>query len=153
MKPSKLLAKIKSKFEKQGINLTEKRLRVLEVLCRAEQAVSAYEVVDLYKENFEESIPAMSVYRILDYLIGIKAVHKLESTNQYILCDHIACNHDHMKAQFLICDDCNSVEEIVLDKSVVSSLKKSLLDSKFALKSSQLEFHGLCTNCSVNTPA
>ena len=150
MKTSQLLAKVQRKFKKQGIFLTEKRSRILEVLCRAEQSVSAYDIVGLYKEIFDESIPAMSVYRILDYLIEIRAVHKLESMNQFVLCEHAACDHDHSKAQFLICDDCNAVEEIVLDQEIVSSLKNSLLKAKFALKSSQLEFHGVCANCATN---
>ena len=151
MEASQFLAKIKSKFKEQGITLTEKRLRILEVFFREKQSVSAYKIVDLYKELYGESIPPMSVYRILDFLIEVKAVHKIESVNQFVLCDHIACQHEHLKAQFLICDDCQAIEEVILDQSVLASLKKNLSDTKFTLKSSQLEFHGLCANCAPNS--
>ena len=151
MKTSQFLAKVKSKFEAQGITLTQKRSRILEILCHVDQSASAYQIVDIYKELYGESIPPMSVYRILDFLIDVKAVHKLESVNQFILCEHIACDHEHMKAQFLICDDCHAIEEIVLDQNIVDSLKQSILDTKFTLKSSQLELHGLCADCAADS--
>ena len=146
----KLLAKIEHKFQRKGISLTEKRQRILTILIDAQQAISAYDIVDRYQKSFNQSIPAMSVYRILDYLIDIGAVHKLESVNQYVICEHVACEHSHQKTQFLICDDCHSVQEIVLDQSIVASLNKSVLNANFSLKSPQLELHGLCSDCSIN---
>ena len=61
MKTSQILANVKSKLEQQGITLTQKRSRILEILCRVNKSVSAYQIVDLYKERFAESIPPMSV--------------------------------------------------------------------------------------------
>ncbi len=151
MKTSQILANVKSKLEQQGITLTQKRSRILEILCRVNKSVSAYQIVDLYKERFAESIPPMSVYRILDFLIQVKIVHKLESVNQFVMCEHIDCENEHMKAQFLICDDCQAIEEIVLGQNIVDSLKQSILETKFTLKSSQIELHGLCANCASDS--
>ena len=151
MKTSQILANVKSKLEQQGITLTQKRSRILEILCRVNKSVSAYQIVDLYKERFAEPIPPMSVYRILDFLIQAKAVHKLESVNQFVMCEHIGCGNEHTKAQFLICDDCQAIEEIVLGQNIVDSLKQSILETKFTLKSSQIELHGLCANCASDS--
>lgn len=148
MRSSKSLSKVEYKFQRKGISFTEKRQKILTVLLNAEQAISAYEIVDLYKKQYDQSIPAMSVYRILEFLIEIGAVHKLETVNQFIVCEHAACEHTHQKAQFLICDDCHSVQEIVLEKDVIDSLNHSVVNAGFSLKSPQLELHGLCVDCS-----
>ena len=67
------------------------------------------------------------------------------------MCEHIDCENEHMKAQFLICDDCQAIEEIVLGQNIVDSLKQSILETKFTLKSSQIELHGLCANCASDS--
>ncbi len=150
MDSSKLLSKVDQKYKNRGIKLTEKRQKVLSVLLNAKQSLSAYEIVDAYKEEFNQPIPAMSVYRILDYLMEIDLVHKLESVNQFLVCEHAACEHEHAKAQFLICDDCHSVQEISVDKSVFNTLNKSVANSGFSLRTLQLELHGTCLACSTN---
>lgn len=150
MESSKLLSKVENKFQKKGISLTQKRQKILTILLNAKQALSAYEIVDIYQKEFAQTIPAMSVYRILDFLIDIGAVHKLESINQFIVCEHAACGHTHQKAKFLICDDCHSVQEVDLDEDILDSLNHSAVRENFSLKSSQLELHGLCVDCSNN---
>ena len=78
------------------------------VLLASATPLSAYEIVDRYKTQFQESLPVMSVYRMLDFLIQEKLVHKLETAGQYMSCAHIACDHQHETPQFLICDRCGS---------------------------------------------
>ncbi len=150
MASSKLLDRVAQKYKSKGISLTEKRQKILAVLLNAKQALSAYDIVDAYKEEFNQSIPAMSVYRILDFLMEIDLVHKLESVNQFLVCEHAACEHEHAKAQFLICDDCHSVQEISVDKSVFNTLSNSVANSGFSLRPLQLELHGTCLACSEN---
>ncbi|MGH1426774.1 MAG: Fur family transcriptional regulator [Arenicella sp.] len=147
MKPSISFAKVQQKYQRKGISFTEKRQKILTILLEAEQALSAYDIVDAYQKEYAQSMPPMSVYRILDFLIEIGAVHKLESVNQFMACEHAACEHSHQKAQFLICDDCHSVQEIVLGESVLHSLDSSVLEAGFSMKSLQLELHGTCLKC------
>ena len=78
-----------------GAKLTSKRKNVLTVLLTSSTPLSAYEVVERYKKQFNESLPVMSVYRMLDFLIQEKLVHKLETAGQYVTCAHIACDHQH----------------------------------------------------------
>ena len=86
-----------------GVKLTRKRQHVLMVLLSSKKPLSAYEISEKHKDQFNESLPVMSVYRMLDFLIKEKLVHKLETANQYIACAHIACDHQHETPQFLIC--------------------------------------------------
>jgi len=109
--------------------------------------LSAYEIVDRYKAQFQESLPVMSVYRMLDFLIQEKLVHKLETAGQYMSCAHIACDHQHETPQFLICDRCGSVKEIGIKKRIIEELERSIQSTGFMLAQKQLELHGVCEHC------
>lgn len=130
-----------------GLRLTPKRRNVLLTLLRAGAPLSAYDLAAQYQAAFDESIPTMSIYRMLDFLVQIKLAHKLDTTNQYLACAHITCNHRHEIPQFLICDHCHDVTEIGVSNSLVEQLKQSVERTGFQLKRRQLELHGLCTNC------
>lgn len=133
--------------KKEGVKLTPKRANVLSALVQANQAMSAYELAEQYRELYEQSIPAMSVYRILDFLAEVSLVHKLTSANKYIACSHISCHHEHQVPQFLICETCNSVTEIGVKSSVISELTASVAKTGFNLTTNQLELKGFCRNC------
>ena len=130
-----------------GTRLTEKRKRVLAGLIKSEKALSAYEIVDVVQQEYGESPPAMSVYRILDFLAGENLVHKLHVANKYVACSHIACDHTHQVPQFLICDECSNVKEIGIQKTLISTLKNNVEAAGYVLKSPQLELHCLCQSC------
>lgn len=130
-----------------GERFTEKRRNVLLCLVRSAAPLSAYEVVDVYKEMFDAVIPVMSVYRMLEFFLHKDLVHKLQSTNKYVACSHIACSHQHNLPQFLICDRCQRVQEIGIQADIIRSLRESVEPSGFLLNSQQLELHGVCGAC------
>lgn len=136
--------------QSKGGRLTQKRRSILELLLENNQPQSAYEIADLYHEKSGNKIPAMSVYRMLEFLIENGLVHKLASTNKFIACSHIACDHAHQTPQFLICDNCCSVNEIGIDNKLITALEKSIDAKHFQLNSPQLELHGLCEKCQNN---
>ncbi len=130
-----------------GVKLTNKRKNVLTVLSNSKTPLSAYDIADRYKTHFKESLPVMSIYRMLDFLINEKLVHKLETSGQYISCAHIMCDHQHETPQFLICDHCGHVKEIGIKKPVVNEIERSAEETGFTLTHRQLELHGICKNC------
>lgn len=131
-----------------GVRLTEKRKRILELLVESGVPLSAYEVAEAYNRSAETSMPAMSVYRILDFLASEQLVHKLASHNKYIACAHIACAHPHRIPQFLICRKCKAVKEIGIEKSLVDNLSRQVSKAGYTLLDSPLELDCLCENCS-----
>ena len=131
----------------QGAKLTNKRKQVLSGLLQSDKAKSAYELVDYCKSEFGETLPPMSVYRILDFLKDQRLVHKLNQVNKYIACSHITCAHDHGVQQILICKNCQSVKEITVNKSTINNLKRNVEEAGFHLASPQLEINCLCCNC------
>ncbi len=143
----KTLDQAKAECELAGVRLTPKRLNVLSVMLARRSAVSAYQVIDDYQSQYGESLQAMSAYRILNFLVDAGLVHRLETTNQYIKCSHIACDHAHGVPQFLICSRCHGVTEVGLRKELVAELKASVEDTGFNLISQQLELYGTCKRC------
>ena len=131
----------------KGVRLTPKRKRILEVLLKSERAMSAYELTSILEKNSKESIPAMSVYRILDFLQSESLVHKLNLANKFIACAHITCNHSHAIPQFLICRECTKVVEISIDKTTIGEIKKKVELADFQLTKTQLEMHCVCNDC------
>lgn len=131
----------------RGSRLTEKRKHILSALVKSGKALSAYELIDYCKDAYSENIPAMSVYRILDFLQGEHLVHKLKLTNKYVACSHITCDHPHEVPQFLICDQCNQVKEISIGRSLINKIKEDVEDAQYQLLSTQIELSCLCQSC------
>lgn len=147
MKTDKIIQQAEKNCVEQGGRLTPKRRHVLEILLNEPQPLSAYEIAESYQQMVGDTIPAMSVYRMLEFLMTQGLVHKLSSANKFIACSHIACDHAHQSPQFLICDSCKSVREVGIDNQLISALEKSIQDNHFQLNSPQLELHGLCEKC------
>ena len=62
-----------------GIRLTPKRKQVLFGLVKAQKALSAYDVIDEVKREFNSVLQPMSVYRILEFLTDNQLIHKLST--------------------------------------------------------------------------
>lgn len=146
-----IIKKFQSVCTLSGVKLTRKRQNVLMVLLSSKKPLSAYEISRKHQDLFNEPIPVMSVYRMLDFLVKEKLVHKLETVNQYIACAHITCNHQHETPQFLICDSCHAVQEVGVKKSIITELEQSIRSTGFELAHQQLELYGLCQNCQNNS--
>ena len=131
-----------------GVKLTKRRKQVLTALLECNAAVSAYELTELFNQQGETAMPAMSVYRILDFLEGQSLVHRLSTTNKYIACSHISCDHTHFtRPQFLICNDCTRVQEVDVTSETLSAIERVAADVGFNLSDKQLEVSGTCSNC------
>lgn len=135
------------KCRDSGARLTNKRKLILSSLLLSDKAMSAYELVDYLKNELDESIPAMSVYRILEFLQKEQFVHKLNLANKFVACSHIQCDHRHAIPQFLICCECQRVEEVNLGKITASELETNVAKAGFQLVSPQIEINCLCGDC------
>ena len=130
-----------------GSRLTLKRKQILSGLIRSEKALSAYDLIELYRQEVGRSIPAMSMYRILQFLEDEYLIHKLSLANKYVACAHISCDHSHSVPQFLICGECNKVEEISISKPTIDALQQTVESRGFRLISPQLEMNCVCNEC------
>ncbi len=132
----------------RGARFTEKRKQVFEVLADNKKALSAYELIDCCRAKFGSQFPAMSIYRILDFLEDVGLVHRLDSAKKYVACSHNDCSQEHKVSQFLICKSCYLVEEISIGKEFMTSLRQNAEKAGFRLTSQELELDSVCGNCS-----
>lgn len=144
------IAFVEEYFHEKGQRLTRKRKAVLEALFQVQKAISAYELVDYCKTHLNETVTAMSVYRILDFLQEMGLVHKLNLANKYVACSHIGHKHQNEMVQFLICNQCQDVKEINLASSTAKELQTIIVDKGFHLNAPQLEVNGTCDKCFSN---
>lgn len=145
----KVIAHAEQHCKARGARLTPKRKQVLSGLLSSDKALSAYELIDVCKDEFAETIPAMSMYRILEFLESERLVHRLNLANKYVACSHITCEHRHDIPQFLICRQCDKVKEITVSRDTIQALKQDITQAGFTLMSPQLEMDCLCDNCSA----
>jgi Fur family zinc uptake transcriptional regulator len=145
-----ILKSAATRCKDSGGRLTVKREHILKVLLSTEKPLSAYEVLDKYKQETQEAMPPMSVYRILDFLAQQQLIHKLDSQNKFIACSHIHEQWHHQMSQFLICRDCHSVKEISIAKNLMNELNEQAKGAGYQLLSPQLELDCICDECQLN---
>lgn len=133
----------------QGGKLTVKRGQVLAGLIKSDRALSAYELADQCSDAFGTTLFPMSVYRILEFLQTVGLVHRLKTTNKFIACAHITCNHRHDTPQFLVCKACDRVEEVGIANPLSDAFATTLDSLGFRLMNNQVELECLCNDCSV----
>ena len=133
---------------KNGTRLTKRRRQVLNALMQSSSPLSAYEVLDLCNRSTTSAMPAMSVYRILDFLEQQLLVHRLFSSNKYVSCAHIACDHKHFqRTHFLLCEGCSLVEEVDATEETSKAMEQMAEKVGFKLTTQQFELSGICTTC------
>ena len=130
-----------------GVPITAKRVNVFAMLLLSNKAVSAYEIADSYTHFFNEPVPVITVYRVLDFLQSKHLVHKLDTANKFIACNHLDCEHKHPASQFLICKECSEVKELSLSQSKFDELKQTIEQAGFHLNKPQLEMNCICNKC------
>ncbi|WP_038260259.1 zinc uptake transcriptional repressor Zur, partial [Xenorhabdus cabanillasii] len=139
----KLLTRAEAICLSRGVRLTPQRLEILRLISAQPGAISAYDLLDLLREAEPQAKPP-TVYRGLEFLLEQGFVHKIESTNSYVICHHFE-EPCHTSAMFL-CDNCGSVTEQDA-KDIESAIQKLAQDAGFNLRHSVIEVHGLCSSC------
>ena len=135
----------------RGKQLTTKRKLILTALLHAKKPLSAYELVGYCNRYFAQSIRAMSVYRILDFLETEHFVHKLNISNKYVVCSEIESKHEHGVPQFLICFQCGKVSETQVEPKIISSMHTNARQEGFTVLSPQFEIFCVCDDCAASS--
>ena len=92
--------------QSRGVRLTPQRETVLRLIAQQHGAISAYDLLDLLREIEPQAKPP-TVYRGLEFLMEQGFIHKIESTNSYVVCHHVD-NPSHISVM-LICDNCGKL--------------------------------------------
>ncbi|MEM6308356.1 MAG: transcriptional repressor, partial [Pseudomonadota bacterium] len=104
--------------------------------------LSAYDVMAQMRDKYPKIAPP-TVYRALAALMDAGQVHRMESKNAYIACQH---NCSHAVPILSICDDCQTVRETAAPE-ITSQLSAVFAENGFAAQHQVIEIHGLCADC------
>lgn len=104
--------------------------------------IGAYELLEQLKASEPAAKPA-TIYRALDFLTEQGFIHKIESTNSFLLCHHF---EQHHPAQLLICDQCGHVDELH-SSPLQQELIKLASEKGFLIQRQTVEAHGSCQSC------
>lgn len=142
----RMLDKAQKLCLQRDVRLTPQRFQVLKLMMQQDSAISAYDLLDLLR-ILEPKAKPPTIYRALEFLLEQGFIHKIESTNSYILCHHF--DHPSHTSALFICDNCNSVTEHHVEG--IEHILQTIADkTNFNLKHSVVETHGTCCICSNN---
>lgn len=137
------LERAESAYREVGARLTNLRESVLRELASSHVALGAYDIIQRLQAGGRRVAP-ISVYRVLESLLEVGLVHRIESRNAFV-----ACHSAHSSAQpilFMVCETCGTVAEAGgdgLEGAIVSAAQAA----KFKPNTSTLELAGLCEHC------
>ncbi|MCQ2003935.1 Fur family transcriptional regulator [Rhizobium sp. NRK18] len=132
------------------IKLTKNQELVLGALSDADGALSAYQILDLLRDDGFRA--PLQVYRALEKLTESGLVHRLESINAFIACAHrhkdCCGGHGAGIAAFAICEKCGHVSEFH-DHGLEDRLAALTQSKKFVPSKTTVEIRGLCEACAA----
>lgn len=137
-----LTEKAKLVCHDKGVRFTTIREKVFRLLAGTQTGVGAYDLLEQLKQTEPNAKPA-TIYRALDFLAELGFIHKIESTNAFMLCHHFEHSHP---VQLLICDSCGHVEELHSLK-IGHELNSQASELGFEVKNQTIEARGLCKKC------
>jgi Fur family zinc uptake transcriptional regulator len=123
--------------------LTRNQSMVLAALAAAAGPLSAYALLDRLRGDGFRAPP--QVYRALEKLVEIGLVHRLESVNAFVACNH-PDGHDGERAAFAICDRCGGATEFE-DEVVRDRLLAWAERNGFSAPRATIEIRGVCATC------
>ena len=115
-------------------------------LSDARGPLSAYTILDQLRDQGFRA--PLQVYRALDKLVEYGLVHRLESLNAFVACQHPeSCEGDSFETVlFTICEKCDDVQELA-NKHLMNAVNGLANEINFSPKKSVIEFRGLCSDC------
>ena len=129
---------------RKGVQLTDLRRRVLELVWRSHEPGGAYEILNRLRRRRRGRVSApATVYRALDFLLDHGLVHRIESQNAYVGCAQPATSH---AGQFLICAKCGAAAELA-DNRIRRAVARSAGSVGFSVEHQTIEVQGLCPRC------
>ncbi len=123
--------------------LTPARLVAYAEILNSGGPISAYELIARLEQKEQRKIAPPTVYRHLDFLMRVGLVHRLESTQSFVACEHPG--HEHA-SQYLLCTECGSADE--LESGELEQLLAQAADQHgFQPDKSVVEITGVCGDC------
>lgn len=141
----KIAFQIRKLCEKRHVRLTPQRLEVLRLIFQQHNgSISAYDLLNLLRQSSLPNAKPSTIYRSLNFLLTQKFIHRIESTNSFMLCKYfLKLSHNFA---FFICNHCNTVTEQTT-KGIEEILQDTAKLTGFIMSNNIIEARGLCPKC------
>ena len=137
------LTRAKGLCQERNAKLTPTREAVLTILWQSHRPLGAYQVQEQLSKLLAKNIAPPTVYRAIEFLLGLGLIHRLPSLNAYIGCPFPSSNHSNL---FMICNQCGSAAEMT-DAALNEVLQTTSDKANFVLQSQSVELFGHCPQC------
>ena len=124
-----------------SIKLTTLRKEILTIFIQSKKPISAYEVLKELKAQRETAEPP-TVYRVIEYLIEKKILHRIDTENKYVFCSHLENTTLQYHGILFICKTCHTAIEVI-DKPFDNFLAKLSTSYHFTIDDSPVEIKGV----------
>lgn len=139
---SDALLAAETRCKERGLQFTDIRRRVFEILLQEHRALGAYEILEFLRAEGRSAQPPVA-YRALDFLTKNGFAHRIERLNAFIACSHL--DHEHTPA-FMICRNCDSIAETNREP-LQGQLGEAARAAGFIIERTVVEAEGLCPKC------
>lgn len=129
--------------DKNAAKLTPIRKQVLTLIWQSHKPLGAYDLIEMVSQSGKRTAPP-TIYRALEFLQSLGLIHRLSTLNAFIGC---SVQEEHHEGCFLICTECNNVEEMNASDTC-AQLKHKVAPSGFTVNQTQIEVSGICAQCS-----
>lgn len=138
----KLIMELEIYCGDKGLRYTPPRRLALEVIAASSRPIGAYDVIEEMGKITDKPKPT-TVYRAIEFLQAHGFIHKIESLSAFVACH---AGHSHEGSQFIVCNDCGTVEEVHLCH-LPQALQKKVDATGFKMVHWNTEIHGICQRC------
>lgn len=129
------------------VRLTAQREQVLRLIWQSHKPLGAYTLIEMLSEITGKAVAPPTVYRALEFLLGLGLIHRINSLNAYLGCtDPSAHNKQHSVNYFLICERCHDTAEFI-DTNIDQRVQEHAVDNGFIPQQQWLEVTGICQSC------
>ena len=145
MSTESLVSRAKAICVQNGARFTAIREKVFRLMAENQGGQGAYDLLEQLKQSEPAAKPA-TIYRALEFLTEQGFIHKIESSNAFMLCHHFEKHHP---AQLLICEVCGNVTELHSSALQTEFSRQAALQG-FDIHHQTIEARGKCLNCREN---
>lgn len=125
------------------VRMTPQRAEVLKLMAKHANAITAYDLLDKLRQVEPQAKPP-TVYRALEFLLEQGFIHRIESTNSYVVC--LNFTQPLHTSMMLICSQCHSVSEQQVH-SIDALINQQARKTGFEPRHNVIEVHGICADC------
>lgn len=129
--------------ERRGVRLTPMRRAAYEEMVEHSAPISAYELLERMQQSTGKRLAPPTVYRALDFLLEEGFIHRIESRNAFVVCEHPGERHESV---YFVCRDCGASRE-EHHAEVRDALNERASSLGFVAKRQVVEVYGLCAEC------